>query len=149
MPGFSTRVASSSFPAQVGLPIAVCRRSASVRRRAAPEAEPEEPEEPEEAEPASWHPVRMLVMVASLLFSGYILLRVIPGSPLYAPRAQPAPFASSAPCGPQTVAIGDVQVGDRIAGRNPLREQVDPNAPEPDPQTWGKLVLRMKQESGR
>lgn len=34
-------------------------------------------------------------------------------------------------------------------GENPLREQVDPDAPEPNPETWRKLVLRMEKESGR
>jgi hypothetical protein len=42
-----------------------------------------------------------------------------------------------------------VEVGDRAAGRNPLREQVYSNAPEPEPGTWRKLVLRMKKASGR
>ena len=45
--------------------------------------------------------------------------------------------------------IEKVQVGDRTLGRNPIREQVDPDAPEPDPNTWRKLVIRMTKESGR
>ena len=44
--------------------------------------------------------------------------------------------------------IEDFDVGMRAAGRNPLRDQVE-TAPEPDPETSRKLVIRMKKESGR
>lgn len=44
--------------------------------------------------------------------------------------------------------IEDFDVGMRSLGTNPLRDQVE-TAPEPDPATSRKLVLRMKKESGR
>ena len=43
--------------------------------------------------------------------------------------------------------IEDFDVGLRVAGRNPLRDQVE-SLPEPDPATSRKLLLRMKKESG-
>lgn len=42
--------------------------------------------------------------------------------------------------------IKKVQVGDRIAGSNPIREQAE--GIEPDPTTWRKISLHMRKESG-
>lgn len=43
--------------------------------------------------------------------------------------------------------IEDIQLGDRVAGWNPLREEVD-NSPEPEEATWRKIVLEMRSETG-
>lgn len=45
-----------------------------------------------------------------------------------------------------TKRIEDIQLGDRIAGRNPLREQAELD--EPDPATWRKISLQMSKASG-
>jgi len=45
-----------------------------------------------------------------------------------------------------TKPIQDARVGDRIVGRNPIREQAD--LVEPDPATWRKISLFMTKESG-
>lgn len=41
-----------------------------------------------------------------------------------------------------TRSIERIALGDRVAGRNPLREQVDA-APEPEPKAWRAVTLRM------
>jgi hypothetical protein len=45
-----------------------------------------------------------------------------------------------------TKSIEDVRVGDRLAGRNPIREQAD--LVEPEPATWRKISLYMTKENG-
>jgi len=47
-----------------------------------------------------------------------------------------------------TRAIERVALGDRVAGRNPLRDQVEPG-PEPDPASWRRVDLRMAEPGGR
>jgi hypothetical protein len=47
---------------------------------------------------------------------------------------------------PRLRPIQEVQVGDRVAGINPLREQVE--EVEPDPPSWRKLRFRMRKEDG-
>ncbi len=42
--------------------------------------------------------------------------------------------------------IDTIQVGQRLVGRNPIREQVE--SVEPDPATWRKISLYMTKESG-
>jgi hypothetical protein len=46
----------------------------------------------------------------------------------------------------KTKPIQDVNVGDRIAGRNPIREQVE--GMEPDPATWRKISLYLEKGNG-
>jgi len=48
---------------------------------------------------------------------------------------------------PVTRAIERVALGDRVAGRNPLRDQVEPG-PEPDPASWRRVDLRMAEPGG-
>lgn len=45
-----------------------------------------------------------------------------------------------------TKPIEDVRVGDRIIGRNPIREQAE--LVEPDPATWRKISLHMTKDGG-
>ncbi len=44
--------------------------------------------------------------------------------------------------------IRDARLGQRVLGRNPLREQVDESLPEPDAETWRKITLRMTKDDG-
>lgn len=88
--------------------------------------------------------------------AGFLILAAWIGFASPRVRWLPAHASSSAsavsavsPVPSHSTPIDKVAVGDRTLGRNPLRDQVDPNAPEPDPETWGKLVLRMKKDSGR
>lgn len=93
-----------------------------------------------------------LARVACFALGIFCLLKAIPGSPL-----RPAPVPTNATrhvvqkpvFQPRTREIGEIDVGMRAAGKNPLREQVDPNLSEPDPANCRKLVLRMSKESGR
>ncbi len=50
---------------------------------------------------------------------------------------------------PLTLAIEKVTVGRRVAGKNPLREQVDDSLPEPEEATWRKLTLVMPKADGQ
>jgi hypothetical protein len=89
-------------------------------------------------------------MVGCFLFAGFFLLKAIPGSPL---RSRPASAsATNKPVIQRQLITRDIavfDVGMRAMGTNPLREQVDPNLPEPDPKNCRKLVLRMSKDSGR
>jgi hypothetical protein len=48
----------------------------------------------------------------------------------------------------RTKPIEEIAVGDRVAGYNPLREQVDEELPEPDSSTWRRVDLEMRKENG-
>ena len=71
------------------------------------------------------------------------------------PSAQPQPAQASVQATSKSTPISrikpisEVQLGERAIGKNPLREQVDESLPEPDPQTWRKLTLRLPKENGR
>lgn len=43
--------------------------------------------------------------------------------------------------------IEDCELGHRALGKNPMRDQVE-TLTEPDPETWRKIILRMRKESG-
>ncbi len=58
---------------------------------------------------------------------------------------QPASFKPA----PLTLAIDQVTVGRRVAGKNPLREQVDDSLPEPEEATWRTLTLQMHKADGQ
>lgn len=89
-----------------------------------------------------------LGMVGGVFLIVYALLCGFSWSPLRdQPAAQPVRHLTAPQ--PKTMDIEDVRVGMRLMGNNPRRELVDPNAPEPNPETWRQLVLRMKKESGR
>jgi hypothetical protein len=64
---------------------------------------------------------------------------VAPRPAALAPRAKPIP-ARAKP-------IRDIQLGERVAGVNPLREDAD--FEEPDPSTWKAVRLEMTKPSGR
>ena len=89
-----------------------------------------------------WHWALLLIC---LCFGSYFGLRASTDT---GRAVRPGPVASAtAPAQPRTKNIEDIRVGERVIGRNPLREQVE-TAPEPDPETSRVLVLRMQKESG-
>ena len=45
--------------------------------------------------------------------------------------------------------IESILLGERVAGRNPLRHEVDESLPDPDPNTWRLVRLAMTKESGQ
>ncbi|UUO05185.1 hypothetical protein M4951_17590 [Blastopirellula sp. J2-11] len=62
--------------------------------------------------------------------------------------AAPAPANNSVSRLPEQVAtpISQIKLGQRVAGKNPLREQVEEL--EPDPETWRRISLRMEKDGG-
>ena len=46
----------------------------------------------------------------------------------------------------RTIPIESVRVGDRVSGKNPIREQAE--TIEPDPQTWRKISFQLRKEEG-
>lgn len=62
-------------------------------------------------------------------------------------RPLSASVASPVPSSPRTKNIQDVRLGDRVAGRNPIREQVE--TVTPDPTTWRAIGLRLDNGEGR
>jgi|GEM_PF-1466697 len=132
--GIDPRVALANRPVE---------RSASLRPISSPRRD---------AESSDWF-LRSL-MVGLLLLAGFCLLKAAPGSPL---RSRPVDASVTQHTVHKPIIerkvltrdIGDFDVGMRASGKNPLREQVDPNLPEPNPVNCRKLVLRMTKESGR
>lgn len=89
-----------------------------------------------------------LVMVACFALLAILLLTSYSWSPF---RDHPAAQPIRKMVTERRVVTRDIakfDVGMRAMGKNPLLEQVE-NAPEPDPETSRKLVLRMTKESGR
>lgn len=62
------------------------------------------------------------------------------------PASAPATARSTGDRRVRTQRIDQIRVGDRVVGRNPIREQAD--LVEPDPATWRKISLHMTKESG-
>lgn len=60
-----------------------------------------------------------------------------------------APSLSTAKPVSRVKPISEAQLGERTIGKNPLREQIDEELLEPDPQTWRKLTLRLPKENGK
>lgn len=87
-------------------------------------------------------------LVGCLLVAGFCFLMGMPDSPLRKTTVGAAVAKYVEQPRLRTRDIQDFDVGMRSAGTNPLRHQVE-TAPEPDPETSRKLVLRMKKESGR
>jgi hypothetical protein len=94
-------------------------------------------------------------LAACLLLAAYLGYRAwprtAPGNPLAAPVASAALVSASAPRGTSIAAatkpIEEIRLGDRVAGRNPLAQQVD-DAPEPDPATWRVVRLELTKDDG-
>jgi len=84
-------------------------------------------------------PLLWLVMLACLLPAGWRLFR-----PLSVESASQRGTTSA----PLPRPIRDVEVGQRIAGRNPVASDSDRTEPEPTPQTHRKVVFRMNKPDG-
>ncbi len=50
---------------------------------------------------------------------------------------------------PLTLPIRDVRLGQRVVGRNPLRDDVDHTTPEPDRDSWREIHLSLTKPDGR
>jgi hypothetical protein len=68
------------------------------------------------------------------------------GEPPLAPASSTAPAAEGVMV--DRVAIERVPIGHRALGRNPLRDQVDLDLPDPDPATWRLVRLQMIKANG-
>ena len=100
--------------------------------------------------------VKQTICVGLMLLGAVMFYRGMPASwrPAVNPFGDaPAATANSTPApstsgerGLRTKRIDDARVGDRLIGRNPIREQAD--LVEPDPATWRKVSLHMTKESG-
>ena len=88
-----------------------------------------------------------LALAAGLLWAGTPRRQQGPAL-IRSSLAATAPTTAQAPPPPRlgNKNIEDVHVGDRVAGRNPLREQVETVVP--DPTTWRKISLRIATENG-
>lgn len=100
--------------------------------------------------------VKQPICVALMLLGAVVFYRNMPASWRAAINPfgdSPAATANSPPTfhaagekRPRTKRIEDIRVGERLIGRNPIREQTD--LVEPDPATWRKISLYMTKESG-
>jgi len=94
-----------------------------------------------------WPLIGVLLLIAGV--SGFMGLQT-------SPEIQQPLNAASASVSPGTVEIDGVRyrpietygLGQRTAGRNPLRHEVDELLPEPDPATWREIRLRMMKGNG-
>lgn len=104
-----------------------------------------------------WFSRTQQALCVGLMLSGAVLFyHCLPSSWRASTSPFGSPAASTASATPtahspdeqrlQTKRIDQVRVGDRVVGRNPIREQAD--LIEPDPATWRKISLYMTKESG-
>jgi hypothetical protein len=107
---------------------------------------------PGRSRPRLWTALAGLLM----LLGGVLVLRGAPsswqgapGSRAHSPAGDVTPASQQESAGPQlldTQRIDTIQLGTRLRGRNPIREEVE--LVEPDPATWRKISLYMTKESG-
>ena len=94
--------------------------------------------------------VGLMLIGAALIFQGTPSSWRASINPFSSSQASPAsatPTAhSTGDRRVRTQRIDQIRVGDRVVGRNPVREQAD--LVEPDPATWRKISLHMTKESG-
>jgi hypothetical protein len=87
----------------------------------------------------------------AILIGGYLLIGdfVRPAPPATAaPNTHRAAMRQPTESAPRSLAIDEVSLGRRLAGRNPLRAQVEEGIAEPDPATWREIHLSMAKEDG-
>lgn len=85
-------------------------------------------------------------LAGCLLLAAYFALRAMPGSPL---RQGSPPARNQQVSQPRTKPIEQVDIFDRVLGKNPLLSADDRKIAEPDPTTWRVLRLRMTKDSGK
>ena len=91
---------------------------------------------------------RKLVFSSVLLLAGvFCLWRALNPSHVDASPSLRAANVTPAATSPAHQAIETIRVAQRVVGRNPIREEVEPW--EPDPQTWREVRLHMRKPSGR
>ncbi len=85
--------------------------------------------------------------VAAMLWGGYLLLG---RAPVASPRPARASAASATPTRtPRSTPIEQIRLGQRVAGTNPVRDEVDGGREEPNPQAWREVHLEMVKSDGR
>lgn len=93
-----------------------------------------------------------LCLLATVCLSSWLALgRPTPQSnPVNAAiQATTSVSASTAKPVSRVKSIGEVQLGERAIGKNPLREQVDDDLAQPNESTWRKLTLRLPKDNGK
>lgn len=109
----------------------------NTRRLPIMRASPPELERPRASRRTAW-------LAMWLLLAGVLGLMSLSGPKPPDGLSPPALAAASASRSAlPTRNIEDVQLGDRLTGRNPLREEVEEDLSDLDPQTWRKISLRM------
>ncbi len=121
----------------LGVGFQPCRRSFSSSPQRAPH--------PGASDWANW--IQRLCLAAMIGSAGFIVFLFLFGyswSPAH--QTEIGRTVASYTATPRTRPIQDVEVGDRVAGRNPIREQAE--GIEPDPATWRKISFYMTKETG-
>jgi hypothetical protein len=98
--------------------------------------------------------LQQVMLVGCLVLAAMALVKALPASwsgsdNLASAALHSTPSADAGVVGAiqlESMPIKKVQVGDRIAGSNPIREQAE--GIEPDPAIWRKISLHMRKESG-
>ncbi|MDZ7619333.1 MAG: hypothetical protein U1E05_20225, partial [Patescibacteria group bacterium] len=84
-----------------------------------------------------------------LLLAGMLGVFGLSGAPSGVPTPVNQSSAQSTKRPLRAKPIENIQLGERLSGRNPLREDVDPALPDPDPATWRQVKLQMIKPSGK
>ncbi|MBS0262750.1 MAG: hypothetical protein JSS02_12420, partial [Planctomycetes bacterium] len=109
------------------------------------------PSNPEQPKPPQRSPNRWWLKICLFLAAACMTVSWI--APTGSPTAERTAEASAAESRSARVVqsrvkpIEDIRLGERVAGRNPIREQVEEF--EPDPATWKHVRLHMLKDNGR
>jgi hypothetical protein len=83
--------------------------------------------------------------LAGLVLTSFFLFKAFTAPPNVAPSTKPS-VATQAKL--RTKPIEEIQLGERVAGKNPIRDEVDESLPDPDPNTWRTVKLEMPKANG-
>ncbi len=97
-------------------------------------------------EPAWINRVRKSVLVGCMALGTILLIGSTPASWRAALSGQSHPVAAPSVGQAKVYPIEKIQVGDRVRGTNPIREQVEDV--EPDAATWRKLSFQLRKPNG-
>lgn len=92
------------------------------------------------------HRLSTIWLIACLLISGLLALRVSAFGRHHSLQDETRPDRPQQQL--TTRRIADIQLGDRVPGRNPNRDEVDSALPDPNPETWRNLKLSLTHEDG-